>query len=214
MSKPNLYAVDDDGKSPITKPDKFNLDRFRSTKPPAVAGVAALQTGLHVFRLAEVNDFFRLHPDEDRFWSDELCFVPVPIKGQTGDTLQLIAEDVALKYLASGRIQHFRLALGTKPHDGFFLGRVPTRNPDNSYNMTCVQGCQAAKTHWVQLTSRKAEGVDSYKIDYALDEDAFPEPQWPEQSLIDLIERAFPNRVIDHAEHPALKRLLGAKQTL
>ena len=70
----------------------------------------------------------RLHPDEETYWSHELCFVNVPIKGQKRDTLHLIDEDLAMRYLPSGKIQRFRLALATKPFDVFFLCHVPSRN--------------------------------------------------------------------------------------
>ena len=61
----------------------------------------------------------------------------------------------------------FRLALATKPHDVFFLCQVPSRNLDNSWNGTTSAGCEQAKTRWTQVTSRKEEGVEGYKIDYA-----------------------------------------------
>jgi hypothetical protein len=71
-----------------------------------------------------------------------------------------------------------------------------------------------AKTAWVQATSRKEEGVEAYKIDFARDADAFPEPKWPEQLLADLIDKTFAGRMIDREDHPALLRLIGAKQSL
>ena len=37
-----------------------------------------------------------------KYWSPELCFVNVPIKGQKRDTLHLIDEDLAMRYLPSG----------------------------------------------------------------------------------------------------------------
>ena len=68
---------------------------------------------------------------------------------------------------------------------------------------------------WVQVTSRKAEGVEAYKISYARDLDAFSDPKWPELSLGELIETAFsPDRIIITTNHAALLRLLGAKQEL
>jgi hypothetical protein len=67
---------------------------------------------------------------------------------------------------------------------------------------------------WVQVTSRKQEGVENYKIDLAQDPDAFPDPKWPPQSLDELISTAFKDRMIDHEDHPALKRLIGAKQSV
>ena len=86
-------------------------------------------------------------------------------------------------------IQRFRLALATKPYDVFFLCHVPTQNLDNSWNSTQPGGCEQAKTRWVKATSRKDEGVEGYKIDFARDADAFPEPKWPTQSLGELIAR-------------------------
>jgi hypothetical protein len=138
----------------IAKPAGFSLDKFKAKRTAAVASVETLQAGLPHHKFAAAKDFVRLHPDEDNYWSAEFCFVPVPIKGQKGDTLHLIDEELALQYLPSGKISHFRLALATKPLDIFFLCHVPTRNLDNKYNATTVTACEQAKTLWVQLTSR------------------------------------------------------------
>jgi hypothetical protein len=201
--------------TPITKPDAaFSLDKFKSKHAAAVANVETLQTGLPHHNIAQAKDFVRLHPNEETYWSPELCFVNVPIKGQKRDTLHLIDEDLAMRYLPSGRILRFRLVLATKPHDVFFLCHLPTRNTDNSWNESNMQACQQAKASWVQATSRKEEGVDKYKINVARDHDAFPEPKWPTQSLGDLIEFTFVGRMIDREDHPALLRLIGAKQSL
>ena len=128
----------------------------------------------------------------------------VPIKGQKRDTLHLIDEELALRFLPSGKIQRFRLALATKPFDVFFLCHVPTRNEDNSWNVSNLQACEQAKTFWVQATTRKEEHVDAYKIDSARDPDAFPDPKWPTQTLDELIEITFTGRMIDHENHPGL----------
>ena len=114
--------------TPITKPDAaFSLDKFKSKHAAAVANVETLQTGLPHHNIAQAKDFVRLHPNEETYWSSELCFVNVPIKGQKRDTLHLIDEDLAMRYLPSGRILRFRLALATKPYDVFFLCHVPTQ---------------------------------------------------------------------------------------
>jgi hypothetical protein len=68
-------------------------------------------SGLPLARFGEVKDFVQLHPDEEAYWSPEMCFVNVPIKGQKRDTLHLIDEDIALQYLSGGKILRFRLAL-------------------------------------------------------------------------------------------------------
>ena len=163
----------------VPKHSGFSLDKFKSKHPAAVAGVVTLPTGLPHHKIAVAKDFVRLHPDEETYWSPELCFVNVPIKGQKRDTLHLINEDLAMRYLPSGKIQHCRLALATKPNDAFFLCEVPTRHEDNAWNANALLACEKAKTTWVQATSRKEEGVEGYKIDLARDPDAFPAPKWP-----------------------------------
>ena len=202
--------------TPIAKPSGFSLDKFKSKRANALANIGTELAGLKHYRLADAKDFVRLHPDEENNWSDELCFVSVPVKGDKKEgQVHLIDEDVALRWLSSGKIMRHRLALATKPYDVFFLCHVPTRNLDNDWNCTALDGCDKAKVHWVQLVSRKTEGVELYKIDFAHDLDAFPEPKWPATSLMDLIYKAFaPNCIIEDDTHPGLLRLIGAKQNL
>lgn len=201
------------GALPIPKPTSFNLNKFKSKRADAIANVDTLQTGLPVSSMSQAKDFVRLHPNED-YWSPELCFVMVPIKGAKRDSLHLIEEDLAMRFLPSGKVLRFRLALASKPHDVFFLCRIPTLNLDNSWNRDNVAASEQAKTLWTQATSRGEEGVDGYLIERARDPDAFPEPEWPEQPLSDLIDRAFAGRTIVSEDHPGLLRLLGAKQSV
>ena len=206
-----------DGKSDapvaVAKPSGFDLNKFKSKRADAIANVDTLQTGLPFNSMSQAKDFVRLHPDED-YWSPELCFVMVPIKGAKRDSLHLIEEDLAMQFLPSGKVLRFRMALASKPHDVFFLCRIPTRNLDNSWNRDNIAGCEQAKTLWTQATSRGEEGVDSYLLQAARDPDVFPEPNWPEQSLSDLIDRAFAGRTIVSEDHPALLRLIGGKQAV
>jgi hypothetical protein len=197
----------------IAKPKGFDLDKFKSKRADAIANVDTLQTGLPISNMSQAKDFVRLHPDED-YWSPELCFCMVPIKGAKRDSLHLIDEDLAMRFLPSGKILRFRLALATKPQDSFFLCRIPTRNLDNKWNQDNIAACEQAKTLWTQATSRGEEGIDGYFVQVARDRDAFPEPKWPEQSLNDLLDRAFAGRMIGEEDHPALLRLIGAKQSV
>jgi hypothetical protein len=164
--------------------------------------------------MSDVKDYMRLHPDEENFWSEELCFVNVPIKGQKYDVIHLIDEDLAVRYLPSGLLIHHRLALATKPYDIFFLCQIPTRNLDNSWNSTYLEGCEKAKTLWTMLTSRSREGVEAYKSDFSRDQDAFPQPKWPTEQLGKMILRAYHGRAILTDDHPGLLRIIGARQKL
>jgi hypothetical protein len=205
-------SVNSVGVVTIPKASGFDLNKFKS-KRSDVANVDTLQTGLSVSNMSQAKDFVRLHPGED-YWSPELCFVMVPIKGSKRECLHLIEEDLAMRNLPIGKILRFRLALASKPDDVFFLCRIPTRNLENSWNRDSIAGCEQAKTRWTEATSRGEEGVDGYRLRVARDPDAFPEPKWPEQSLNDLIDRAFAGRVISSEDRPALLRLIGEKQSL
>jgi hypothetical protein len=198
----------------IAKPGAFDLDKFRSTRDPTVAGVETLQTPLPILSAAQAKDFIRLHPDEDAYWTPEYCFVSVPVKGVRRPPLHLIVEGLAERYLQPARIARHRLALASKPYDVFFLCHIPTRNLDNSWVDSNLRGCEAAKTAWVEVTSRGDEGVDAYKITVAHNVDTFPEPKWPTQSLDDLIKVTFGGYMINSEDHPGLLRLRGAKQSV
>jgi hypothetical protein len=198
----------------IAKPSGFGLGRFKSKRGATINNVETLQAALPHHKIADARDWCRLHPDDENYWSTELCFVDVPVKGQKRDTLHLIDEDIAMKYLPSARIKRFRLALASKPNDVFFLCHIPTRNLDNKFNETALHGCKEAKSFWTQATSRKEEGIDEYKIEFSRDKDAYPEPNWPKQTLEELILTTFAGRMIDCEDHPALLRLIGAKQSM
>jgi hypothetical protein len=77
-----------------------------------------------------------------------------------------------------------------------------------------VQCCQQAKTHWVKAISRRPENIEGYQCKYAKDQDAFPQPNWPKRRLNELIVVTFTGRMIDRPDHPALARLIGARQSL
>lgn len=81
----------------IAKPGAFDLERFKSKRAPTAAGVQSLLTALPHHSIAQAVDFVRLHSDELAYWSGELCFAKVPIKGQR-ENLHLIEEDLAMQF--------------------------------------------------------------------------------------------------------------------
>ena len=204
---------DQDGPAVIRKPTGSSLDKFKSKRPATIAGVETQLTALPHHSISQAKDFVRLHPNEQSHWTPELCFVSVPIKGEVRDTLHLIDEDLAMRHLPSASIKRSRLALASNPDGAFFLCHVPTQNLDNSWNSTNLQACETAKTHWARATSRKAERVEGYKVDNAQDPDAFDEPEWPTQPLVELVTVTFAGKMIETADDPALLRLIGAKQS-
>jgi hypothetical protein len=217
-AKPKLIQVkpttEEDDVSPIIKPNEFSLKDFEASSDATLGGVGTELAALPHYPISHASDYVRLHPDM-KYWSAPLCFVNVPIKGEKSDTLHLISEELTKRLLSSGRIKRWRLALATKPHDIFFLCQVPSTNLDNDWNKSNLAGCEKAKTLWTQVISRKKEGIESYKLEFAHDQDAFPPPNWPTQPLNELIFKAFaPHCMITDENHPGLLRLLGKKQNL
>jgi hypothetical protein len=208
INEPKLHAIETAGDSPISKPEKFSLSKFKSSRAATIASVSTLPSALPTHSLAQAKDYVRLHPTE---WTDELCFVAVPIKGAPRDSKHLILEDLAVQFLPSARIIRHRLALASKPLDKFFLCEVPSQNLINSWVASNVQACECAKAQWTEATSRKDEGVDSYLVKVADDPDAFPEPNWPTQSIDELIAITFAGRMIETPDHAGLLRLMGRK---
>lgn len=201
--------------TPIPKPAvAANMDRFKSKRGQKGSSVDTLPSPLPHYRISDAKDYVHLHPDEDKYWSDAYCFINIPTPGHKDDLLYLIDEDL-VPPLKQGKIQRFRLALGSKPNDVFFLCHVPCENLENSWNATNIQACERAKSQWVEAVSQKAQGKDTYAISPAGDPDAFPEPKWPTQPLTEIVATAFgADRMILSEDHPGLIRLVGRKQSI
>ena len=217
VTDPKKEATPPESPAPVDsvpKPPAFSLDRFKSKRAASVAGVDNLVDVMAHCGVGQVKDFFRTHPDEENYWSCELFFVPVPIKGTKKDTLHLIDEDLALDFLPKGKAKRKRLALATKPFDVFFFIEVPCENMDNDWNLTALAACEQAKRLWTQVISRREDNQDGYLVDKARNQEAFPDPRWPRQSLEEMIGETFAGRIIDRADHPALLRLIGDKLSL
>jgi hypothetical protein len=204
----------DKGTSSLVKPDTpFNLDRFKSKKDLTLANVEVDSGPLACSRIVDVNDYVRVHPDEENYWTDPLCFISVPIRGMKHEQLHIIDEELATKSLQPGQIIRMRLALASKPEGKLFLAQVPCENLDNVWNSTHLNAIREAQRFWLMAVSRAKEGAEGYKIIKARDLDAF-ELDWQKRSLMAHIERTFKDRFVMEPNHPAFLRKIGAKLDL
>jgi hypothetical protein len=200
----------------VAKPGAFRLADFKSTRNDEKAEVSKEPVPLSVIRIAHVKDYVRLHEDTAAYWSGELDFVTVPIKGEKQGALHLISPGLA-HLLPPNLVQHFGLALATKPYDEFFLCHVPTRGLENStWLQSDALACEEAMGRWVMVNSLRTDGHERYGVTFAKDNDFVPVPNWPTESLEYLIGVTFgagdhKSRCIIDEEHPGLVRLLGGK---
>src|SRR5258708_39177039 len=137
------------------KPPAYDMKRFLSKTPDTIAKVGVIPAILPQYRIADANDFVRLHPDRENYWSGELCFVDVPIPGMRDNVSHLIDEAIAMRHLDGGLIKRRKLALAAKPHDRFFLCQVPSQNLDNDWNRGAIEACEIATQRWTWPTSRR-----------------------------------------------------------
>ena len=188
----------DEAPMSIPKPSKSQLDMFKSTRDPSIAGVETLLTALPHHNMSEAKDWVRLHPDEENYWSPELCFVHR-------------ADQRAKTRPAASDQRRSGQALPRQRSDpALSLGAGDQSRTTSSFSVTCrrrtsttpgtTPACGLAcrpRAKWAQATSRKGENAEGYQITYAKDQDSFPEPNWPKQTLDELILVTFNGRMID-----------------
>ena len=150
--------------APVKKPKTSFLDKYKSKNMATAADVEPALAALAIKKIADVGDFVWVHPDEESYWTIELCFVDVPVKGEKRTILHLIDDDIAVANLPSKKIRRMRLALAAKPDGSFFFCIVPSRNLDNSFNKSALDAIEKCRTGWWMTSSRKASGVRGLRM--------------------------------------------------
>lgn len=75
----------------------------------------------------------------------------------------------------------------------------------NLWNASMIQAIALAEESWIRIESDMA--AQQYRIIIAANE--LGEPEWPKQSMPELIAEVFNNKVISTEEHPYIKQLAG-----
>jgi hypothetical protein len=89
-----------------------------------------------------------------------------------------------------------------------FVWPVRLPGPDgkiDDWNRSNLEAASMAETRWIRVASNMALGA--YDVFEATAD--WPEPDWPDLSLNEILRVAFKGRVIDSLDHPVLKRLRG-----
>jgi hypothetical protein len=200
---------------PVEKPKaSASMERYKSKRAPSAA-VETATAVMKIMKISDAKDFVWVHPDEDNYWTCELCFVDVPIQGLEKRTvLHMIDEEIAMEHLEEAEIKRQRLALAAKPNGELFLCIVPSQNLDNSFNKSALEIIDKARSGWWRAISRKKEGHDDYIGKPARHNDFKPPPKWPTQDVWELLDITLAGLKIDTNDNPGLLRLIGARQNL
>jgi hypothetical protein len=84
--------------------------------------------------------------------------------------------------------------------------RLPAANGKiDDWNRSALEGATMAEKRWVRVASNMILGA--YDVSEAIAD--YPEPDWPDLSLNEILRIAFKGRVIESLDHPKLKQLRG-----
>lgn len=86
----------------------------------------------------------------------------------------------------------------------------PIRLPDSTgrldeWSRSAIEAARHAETRWVRVAADRHAGC--YQVHMA--DGNFPEPEWPDKPLVDLLRIAFRDRYIDTVDHPVVAQLRG-----
>ncbi len=182
-------------------PDPFNPESLRISQDfAAAAGVKQVLTTIPV-RKPNRQDFVRVHPGENY----QLTTVVIELKDDRES--YLVTPDLRDELI--GEVIPVTLFLAVNRQG--VLSFWPCKLPDpsgrvNAWHESALEAAHLARDGWVRVTADMSLGA--YRIFQATGD--LPEPEWPEESLGELLKIAFKGgKLIDSVEHPVLKRLRG-----
>ncbi len=202
VEKPDLHAVDTDTPDAVKTeaPDPFNPEALRLSQDFAqLADVKPILATVPV-RKPGRQDYVRINVDPDY----QLTTAILQLREERED--YIVAPDVRQELF--GELVPVTLFTAINRQGVVFLW--PCRIPDetgrsNSWHESALEAADLAREKWVRISADMSLGA--YRIYVAGGQ--LPEPEWPEESLGELLKIAFKSRYIDSFDHPVLKRLRG-----
>ncbi len=191
---PELHIIDG------AAPDPFDPETLRIKQDfAALADVKPILATVPA-RKPNKQDYVRVHPSEDY----QLTTALLELKEER--ETYLVAPD--LRHELFGELVPVTIFTAINRQGVVFLW--PCRLPDetgrsNSWHESALEAVERAKSTWTRVAADMSLGA--YRIWEA--RGTLPEPEWPEQSLRDLLSIAFKGRYVDSLDHPVLKRLRG-----
>ena len=202
-SKQTIPAAEQENKNQTVEPkglEGFDLETLRVSQDFVKdSGVKKLLTTVPV-RKPNRQDFIRVHPDSSYVL----------------DTMLLNLKEERETYLVAPsfreeipqELTHTRLALATNRQKVLFLWqlRLPgSSGKTDAWSMSALEAYEEAKKNWVRVSANMSLGA--YDIYEALGN--LSDPEWPDESMDEIVRIAFRNSFIDSYDHPVLRRLRG-----
>ncbi len=180
--------------------DPFDPEALRISQDfAALANVKPILATVPV-RKPGRQDYFRVHSSEDY----QLTTALLELKEER--ETYLIAPD--LRHELFGELAPVKIFTAINRQGVVFLW--PCRLPDetgriNPWHESALEAAERAKAKWTRVAADMSLGA--YRIWEASGD--LPDPEWPEQSLRDLLKIGFKGHYIDAVDHAVVKRLRG-----
>ena len=182
--------------------DPYDLDALRVSQDfDALAGVQKIITAVPVRKPGKQSfvrvragaewrlDTMLLELKEDR----ELYLVAPAMRAE-------LADEIVLSTLHTAIDRQGNLFL--------WPVRLPdSSGRDNPYWISARSAVAHAETHWVRVVANQISGT--YDVYRAVNESAYPPPEWPALTFQEILRLAFKNQMINSPEHVVYKRLRG-----
>jgi hypothetical protein len=144
--------------------------------------------------------YFRVHPDEEMSW---LGFVYTYEKDSSNWYVLPGPPYDEMTELTS-KLRRVRLFLCITRRGSLTFWLV-SQTDQGTWGSSARETVEFAKTCWIRVVSNRDEGCYEPREP----EEQFPEPEWPDKSLSELLKLAFKGRVIDRPDHPIIEELKG-----
>lgn len=172
--------------------------RLSDTDTASLTGAGEVLSHVPV-RKPTRDEFFRVHPDP------HMSLVSTVYVDKAERETYFVTPAMRGTLLGETKPVLLTVAVTTQGVVMIFPVNLPVDGRTNAWNDTARQAVELAKTEWVRMAAdMRLGGNRIYKAEGELSD-----PEWPEQSLSELLEIAFRGRIIDTPDHPVLRRLRG-----
>jgi hypothetical protein len=184
----------------VESPDPFNPAALRLDQSfVESAGVKKLLNTVPV-RRPNPQDFVRVHPEA------EFSLLAAIIEFRDERETYLLTPVIARELPGEYSVVRLHTTISRQNVVQLWPVKVPAADGRiNEWHRSAAEAAELARKKWVRIKANMALGA--YEMFEA--GSSIPDPTWPTQTLQELLEIAFRDRLVDSVTHPIIKRLRG-----
>jgi hypothetical protein len=155
------------------------------------------------------HEFFRVHPSPDYIAEAITLLFEDGMEKVTYWVHPDLVDELLLDDAVRATLQDTRIYLAVNTRKEAFL--MPCRLPSLQgrggarWQSSALEVAEEAMDQWVKRVANQQEG----RYDTFIAEADFGEPRWPDKTMQELVELAFPKRTIDSTGHEVIAALRG-----